>query len=1062
MLRHMDGGMIEFSILGPLLVLADSVEVSITSPLQRALLVRLLLEPGKVVSVDRLVEDLWGDAQPANPANALRYHVWQLRDALEPDRPRRSEGGYVRTRAPGYYLDQEQASIDAVEFERLAVAGRAMVEDEPERAAELLEDALGLWRGEALADVADCEFAHDVRLRLEERRLLAVEDRVAARLACGAATDLVPELEQLAGKHPWRERLRGQLMVALYRSGRQADALAAFRDARRLFGEELGIEPSPELAAIEERVLLHDTELAAPLGTGRPGSNLPEPLTSFIGRDSELTQLQRLLGERRLVTLVGSPGVGKTRLGIQAARRMTHGERHVATWIDLVPIRSRDDLIQAIADALELSRPAAQAGGDATPMTEVSVLESLRRRPRLLVLDNCEHVVDLVRDVAGALLAASSGTRILATSRRPLNEAAEVIFEVTPLHVIDPVDLGDDGWRRLLATESGALFMERASDAGARFTKTRASAAQIAELCQRLDGLPLALELAATRARSIGPADLLSHLGERFELLNGSPADPSGKGTLWSALEWSYDLLEADEATALCWLSVFVGAFDLEAGTALIGAAGDTPASRYSLVSQLVDHSLLVAEPAEGGKRRFRLLDSVRDFALEKVKQRGETSAAESAHTRYVARLAEQAWGARADRELREELHQRLDSVRFDVRAVIDRLLASGDACRAIGVAGALGEYWRARRSYGDAIAICRAIGEDCLGGDVRLVARFLNGWAEAEAVMMQPQKAQDLWRRAYPLAESAGEWSLAAAALVGTTMWPGLHSPWEPRFDGVWMRAVDCYRRADDVLGEARAYNERGFRELVAGDFDQASTHLESARALFEQAEDDDGVLEALGDLAMTARNAGDLATARATVERGLAVITDRPDDARRPRLLVESAEIAMEEGKPDAAVNHLLLALAIEDECAPGTFFANTLRCLLGWALRACGRHRDALDHMTSAIRFCIRSPWADPDKSGHAAWLLESVAGLCAEAFAPALAATLFGAAEAGRRRVGARMPAWDRSRYDADVARLRKRLKPNELESAWEKGARLSVETAAHLAISELTPFLAVSG
>lgn len=294
-------GMYEFRMLGPLEVRSGLAVVPISSPLQRALLLRLLLNPGVVVSVDRLIEALWYDDLPSMPVNALRYHVWQLRETLEPNRPERSEGRFIRTRAPGYYFDSSQVMIDTIRFERLATEGHRLLDDDPERAVEMLDRALGLWHGDAFADLAYKDFALDAARRLEERRLAVIEDRAAARLACGAGSELVPELEQLVAQHPWRERLRGQLMVALYRSGRQADALGAFREARALLGEELGIDPSPELRAIETQVLHQDTELDVPRHPY--ASKLPTPLTSSLGREARLSRIEKLLVHDRLVAL---------------------------------------------------------------------------------------------------------------------------------------------------------------------------------------------------------------------------------------------------------------------------------------------------------------------------------------------------------------------------------------------------------------------------------------------------------------------------------------------------------------------------------------------------------------------------------------------------------------------------------------------------------------------------------------------------------------------------------------------------------------------------------------
>jgi predicted ATPase/DNA-binding SARP family transcriptional activator len=1042
--------MFEFLMLGPLEVRVGSRVVPISSPLQRALLVRLLLDPGVVVSVDRLVEDLWSDDVPASPTNALRYHIWQLRDTLEPNRPGRSEGRFIRTKAPGYCFDAAEAMIDVVEFARLASEGHTMIDRDPGRARELLTTALGLWRGEALADVAYREFAQGAARLLIERRLVAVEDRIGADLACGAGSELVAELEELVHQHPWRERLRGQLMVALYRSGRQVEALAAFRQAREVLGEELGIDPSPELRAIETQVLVQDAELDVP---GRqPASNLPTPLTSFIGREAQLSEIATLLTHHRLVTLLGAPGVGKTRLAIEAATRLAPSVHHWITWIDLVPVRDRDDLIGAVADALGIPTPGQNDPLQVRESKETSIVRSLLRRPWLLIMDNCEHVVDPVANVTRQLLESSLGTSILATSRRPLGIASEIVIEVRPLETVGHLGPGKAAWGSVVSSEAGALFLDRATAAGASMPKSPTSARDIAELCRRLDGLPLAIELAAARARSMAPADLLRHLDRRFLLLDESNRHVPTMRTLWGALEWSYGLLTAEEAAAFRCLSVFTGGFDLEAGEAVVGAflEGETPP--YNLITRLVDHSLLVSDMG-GDMRRFHMLESAREFALRKLRERQEQDAAYQALCNYLSELGEEAWEARRDPSRRAGLRLRLDAFQQDLAMVVDRLLTAGDACAAMRVIGALGDHW-SRGLVGKFAAAFRSVGETCTEANARLRARFLYSWSLAEEWAGNQERAGDLADRAFHLAESAGELSLAVDALVMSAFSVAWRAEVEKRF----MKALSLCREAGDPVGEAIVLAERGMAEVWNGDFAIAHRHLETAAAAFEQEGDEEALSHVLRWVTWSSRCVGDLSAARSAAQRGRALVADGAVSGAgdvAAWLTVELAQVEMDAGNPEVAGALLSETITVFGDIP---WADATMHCLLGWALRASGHGRDALDHMIAAIRIRLRSPEEEARRQSGIAWLLESVAGLCAEVYDPEMAARLFGAAEMIRRRVRIAMPAWDMLRYERDLVLLRERLSAEGIREAWEQGRELTLEAAVQLVFSELSPLL----
>ncbi|HXP57782.1 MAG TPA: BTAD domain-containing putative transcriptional regulator, partial [Streptosporangiaceae bacterium] len=439
-------------ILGPLEARdAAGQPAPLAGPRLRALLIRLAVAGGHAVSVDRLAGDLWPDQRPedrpADPANALQALVSRLRQAGGRD--------LVEYASGSYRLAIDPAEIDAMVFERLVSRGRAALSaGDPAAAAPLLGQALALWRGPALADVADAPFASGPVARLEELRLAAAEDQTEARLTLGQGAELVPDVEELAAAHPLRERLRGQLMRALYAAGRQAEALAVYDQTRRLLADRLGVDPSPELSAVHLGILRADPKLtpAAPPAaavpadpgpvTARPPgnghhrvSNLPAQLTSFVGREDELERVGKQLGDTRLVTLTGPGGAGKTRLALEAAVLKAPEMPDGAWFVPLAPVRDATDIPQTVLTALGVAEPVriTETGLVLPPPPLDRLAEALTSQRLLLVLDNCEHVIDAVARLAARVLADAPGVRILATSREPLGVTGETLCPVPSL-----------------------------------------------------------------------------------------------------------------------------------------------------------------------------------------------------------------------------------------------------------------------------------------------------------------------------------------------------------------------------------------------------------------------------------------------------------------------------------------------------------------------------------------------------------------------------------------------------------------------------------------------------
>jgi predicted ATPase/DNA-binding SARP family transcriptional activator len=671
-----------FGILGPTQVWrGDGSELAVGGPRVRALLARLLLDPGQMIGTERLIDDLYGAAPPTGAANALQSQVSRLRRALSNQLPDHS---LVEFHPAGYRLAVDRDEVDAHRFARLAADGhRALVAGDHPRAAALLREALELWRGPALADVADAPFAAPQAVRLEESRLAAVEDRIEADLALGEHSTLVPELQQLVDAHPLRERLRGQLMRALYGSGRQAEALAVFEDARRTLADELGADPSAELAAVHLAVLRADESLTTPAPVRH---RLPAQLSSFVGRDEELRRVGKLLGEARLVTITGPGGAGKTRLAIEAASRHA-GE---SCLVELAPLGAGADVPLAVLTALGL-RDAGLRTVTESPLSPTDRLAAaLADRRLLLVLDNCEHVVADAARLAGQLLSACQLLRILVTSREPLGLTGETLCPLSGL-ALPSTDVDLSGASEYPAVR---LFADRAADVAPGFVLDHTNLDALLRICRTLDGLPLAIELAAARLRSLPVTEVAARLDDRFALLSrGSRTAQPRHRTLRAVVEWSWDLLDEPEQVLARRLSVFAGGATLTAAERVTGVTVDVLAS-------LVDKSLV-----EVAAQRYRMLDTVRAFAAERLAEAGETERLRRAHASYLLDLAWTADPHLRRAEQREWL-ARLDAERDNFHAALRGSVAARDLDTALELVAGLSSYWWLRGVRSEAAAL--------------------------------------------------------------------------------------------------------------------------------------------------------------------------------------------------------------------------------------------------------------------------------------------------------------------------------------------------------------------
>jgi predicted ATPase/DNA-binding SARP family transcriptional activator len=621
---------LQVRLLGPVEVVRDGRRVRLPGAKPATLLALLTIHVGEMVGTDRLAEGLWGDRPPRSAAAVLRTYVAQLRRVLG--------AGAIETSPDGYALRLDPACIDARLFEQQLAQARAGDPRRPEVTSAQLRRALALWRGAPFGELSSEAFAVAETRRLEELRWVAVEDRVDADLAAGGHALVAGELRQFVAEQPLRDRLRGQLIVALYRSGRHAEALEAFQDYRRLLADELGVEPSPELKQLQHAVLTHDPSgpLQAPATTRAAcrAHNLPAAISSFVGRAPESSEVAALVTRHRLVTLVGAGGCGKTRLAIEVGSRRL-GQYTDGVWLaELAPLTRPEHVAPTVAAVWGL-----QDVG--TGRLAARVAEYLTDRDLLLIVDNCEHVLAAAAELVCQALRAAPLVRVLATSREPLGVEGEVTWRVPSLGL--PPEGADLLPAEAVGADAVRLFAERAAQARPGFAVTVENTAAVVEICRRLDGIPLAIELAAARARALTPNEIADRLDERFTLLTGGPraALPRHR-TLRALTDWSWDLLSQPERRLFHSLSVFAGGFTLGAAAAVSGAGPDDNQDVLAQVTALVEKSLVIAEP-HGETTRFGMLETIRQYAAERLAAVGQEHTSRDRHLAWVVALYEPA-----------------------------------------------------------------------------------------------------------------------------------------------------------------------------------------------------------------------------------------------------------------------------------------------------------------------------------------------------------------------------------------------------------------------------------
>ena len=824
----------ELRVLGPLEVVGENGSIPLPAAKHRRLLAALVLGGGRTLSADELIDAIWGEAPPDSARKLLQVYVSQLRKALP-------EGTTIVTRPPGYGLELPPGTLDAVRFEQLVTEAAAALEDgNPSLATSLATRGLALWRGRAYADVAYDDFARTEASRLEELRLVAAELRLRARLELGRDTDAMSEVMALAAEHPLRESLQELGMLALYRAGRQSEALELYAATRSRLRDELGLDPGPKLRALQQRILEQSPVLELELEEAAP-SALPESPSLLVGRRKELEGLRALLrdGGTRLVTLTGAGGSGKTRLALEVAREQASSYANGAALVELAPVGDPALVVPTIAAALGV----AELPGK--PLLE-SLAAALQPRELLLVLDNAEHV----RDAAPAfieLVRRAPRLTVLVTSRAVLHVSGEHVFPVGPLAEDDAVE----------------LFVRRARATDPGFAPTAETEDVVREICRRVDGLPLALELAAARVRVLRVTTLLERLSSRLTLLTGGPRDlPARQQTLSETIAWSANLLSQHELEVFAALSVF------PAG-ATLGAAEAVAHADLDALGALVDH-YLVRRDDQSGEPRFSQLETIREYAAERLAR--DTMTEQAVRRRladWCVELAE-----RAEAELgggtQTDWFARLDDEHDNLRAGLSELQERGGSEELLRLAVPLFRFWYVRGYLTEGRRWLELALADAAKAPATIRRRGFTAAGAIALLQGDYDAATTLAESALEVARELDDRRLVANALsnLGAIV---LAAGDEARAEDVLAEAVELAREVGDERILALALNNLGDVALTTAAYERAEPLFAESLALLSARADTANIARSLFNLGSVQLMRGRHAEARERFDESL-----------------------------------------------------------------------------------------------------------------------------------------------------------------------------------------------
>jgi predicted ATPase/DNA-binding SARP family transcriptional activator len=874
---------VELRVLGPVEVAGSDGPISLSAPKPRALLAAFAIERGSTRTTDELIDALWGESPPASAGKLLQVYVAQLRRILPP-------GISIVTRGSGYALDTDPGAIDAVRFERLVADGRdALRADNPALAASILSRALALWRGPAYADVRYEPFAQQEVARLERMREHALEDRIEADLRLGRHAEIVAELRGHLATDPAHERLGRQAMLAAYRAGQAPEALAIFAQVRDALQEELGEEPSQELTELRDRIARRDPtlDLAPDHLASAHGSALPVPPSALIGRARELAELRGLLARAdvRLVSLTGAGGSGKSRLALELARELEPGFANGAALVELAALTDPDLVPATIARALGLD-----AGRDALG----TLADALADRELLLVLDNVEHLRAAAPGFV-TLLARARRLVILATSQAVLHVSGEHVYPVAPL-------TRDDAVR---------LFAERARAQDPSFDLDPATRPTVTSIVQRVDNLPLSIELAAARVRTLGLRELDARLAKQVTVLGPGPRDlPARQQTLRETLAWSTRLLDPAERSLLARIAVFAGGFTFDAA-ARVGLDGDEGLA-FDLLERLVHASLVVAEERDAGMR-YRLFESVREYATELLAQAGELDTTRDRHADWCLELAE-----RTEPDLTSDRQAAafatLDTEHDNIRAALGSPGLVADQERRLRLTVALSRFWYVRGYLAEGRRCLEGALTDADGAPSSLRRRALTAAAAIALLQGDYGAATSLSERSLVAARETGEQRLVANGLsnLGAIL---LAAGQPERAAPLLGDAVALAREVGDARIAALAINNLGDLALTQGDYARAEPLFTESLAFLRERGDTANVARSLFNLGSVALMLRRLPVARERYTEALALGREAGDQEDLAWCLLGIAGVASVAGDGERAAMLLGAAEALLD---------------------------------------------------------------------------------------------------------------------------------------------------
>jgi predicted ATPase/DNA-binding SARP family transcriptional activator len=707
------------AVLGVLEVIRDGHHVLVPAGKTSELVARLALEPGELVRADRLVEDLWATDGVSVRRNTLQSKITMLRRAL-------GDPALIMSRDGGYALAVQPSDVDAhAALSATTTASGLFEAGNDVGAADLCASTLRLYRGDVLQAAGDGDWVSPYRARLDEARMTLLEIQFGARLRLGEVGDVIGDLEEAVAAHPFHESLWELLITAQYRAGRQGDALASYQKVRTQLATELGLDPRPQLQDLEHRILIQDAALETPVRPAaqarrrrRPG-NLPSLATELVGREADVAALADMVATERLVEVVGPGGVGKTAVALAVGRGLFSSSPLAADGIWLARLESAntaDHVIDVLVSAVD------------GPSGESALFESFKDASAVVILDNCEHVIDAAAALVVRLLDAAPGLRILCTSQIPLDVDGEVVFELAPLTLSDGVE----------------LFTRRAA-AQRRGRAAPPDSETVRDLCRSLDGLPLAIELAAARTKTLSVEEITRRLDHRFLVLaDPTSRKPERRRSLRSTISWSYDLLFPDDQRGLWAMATFADGAPLRAVEFVLEALEVPAAGAIDVVGRLASRSLVTVDdpgtstmttapdPVGGQPVRYRLLDSIRAFALEAMSSAALAERARAAHAAWFAEAARSSTdGVRGARQAEHLTFARTE------RANIDAALAWGAVCDpmlALRLVNGFGWAWVV---LGDSRGAQRILGALEASGDAGLArdranALLLAAWSEA------------------------------------------------------------------------------------------------------------------------------------------------------------------------------------------------------------------------------------------------------------------------------------------------------------------------------------------